>query len=125
MAGPNGAHVEGDQLVVNTWGVLTGEGFNTSVAGHVLSISLKDKSITDVAGGKPFGNLDGLWPLGGGAYLNTDFMAGKLLKLNPDGKVEELLVLSKGAADIGYDPDNKTLYIPNMVSSTLTAYRLP
>lgn len=53
LAGPNGTHVEGDNLIVNTCGVLTGEGFNTSVARHVLSISLKDKTINDLGDGKP------------------------------------------------------------------------
>jgi sugar lactone lactonase YvrE len=125
LAGPNGTHVEGDNLIVNTWGVLTGEGFNTSVAGHLFSISLKDKSIKDLGDGKPIGNLDGLWPLGGGAYLLTDFMAGKLLKFNADGKVDELLALTKTTADIGYDPASKTVYIPNMGGSILAAYRLP
>jgi len=125
LAGPNGTHVEGHNLIVNTWGVLTGEGFNTSVAGHVLSISLKDKTIKDLGDGKPIGNLDGLWPLGAGAYLNTDFMAGKLLKLNADGSVENLLDFGKGTADIGYDPASKTVYIPNMINSVLAAFKLP
>lgn len=125
LAGPNGTHVEGDNLIVNTWGVLTGEGFNTSVAGHVLSISLKDKTIKDLGDGKPLGNLDGLWPLGGGAYLNTDFMAGKLFKLNADGSVEDLLALTKTTADIGYDPASKIVYIPNMGGNILAAYKLP
>lgn len=125
LPGANGTHAEGDNLIVNTWGVLTGEGFNTSVAGHVLSISLKDKSIKDLGDGKPVGNLDGLWPLSGGAYLNTDFIAGKLLKLSADGKVEDVLSFGKGTADIGYDPASSIVYVPNMLEGKLAAFKLP
>lgn len=124
LAGPNGLLVEGDNLIVNTWGVLTGEGFNTSVTGHVYTVSVKDKGIKDVGSTKPIGNLDGMEPAAGGGYLISDFMAGKLIKVGTDGSVKDLVTLSKGAADIGYDPASKTVYIPNMLTNVLSAYKV-
>ncbi len=64
-AGANGLFVEGDNIIVNTWGVLTGNGFETSSDGRMFSVSLADKKINELDGGKPVGHLDGLKSLGG------------------------------------------------------------
>lgn len=124
LAGPNGILVEGDNLIVNTWGVLTGEGWATKTPGGMFKVSLADKSITAMGDGKPFGNLDGMIALGDGAYVLTDWMAGKVLKYSKDGKVDLLLEVGQGAADLGYDPASKTLYIPQMLKGELYAVKL-
>ena len=124
IAGTNGLLVEGDNLIVNTWGVFSGDGWATKTPGHMLSVSLKDKSIKDLAGGNPVGNLDGLQPLGGGNYLLTDWMAGKVLKFHADGKAETLFELGQGNADLGYDAASKTAFIPQMMKGTLHAYKI-
>ncbi len=121
LAGPNGILVEGDNLIVNTWGVLSGEGWATKTPGGMFTVSLADKSIKAMGDGKPFGNLDGMISLGDGAYVLTDWMAGKVLKYGKDGKVETLLELGQGAADMGYDPATKIMYVPQMMKGTLHA----
>jgi DNA-binding beta-propeller fold protein YncE len=121
LAGPNGILVEGDNLIVNTWGVLSGDGWKTKTPGGMFTVSLADKSIKAMGDGKPFGNLDGMIALGDGAYVLTDWMAGKVLKYSKDGKVETLLELGQGAADMGYDPATKTMYVPQMMKGTLHA----
>ena len=123
LENPNGILVEGENLRVAAWGVMT-DGFATKVPGHLLSVTLDGKAISNVGDGKPFGNLDGLEPLGGGAYLLTDWMAGKVMKFGSDSSVETLLELGQGAADIGYDPATKTMYVPQMMKSTLQAYKV-
>ena len=123
LENPNGIFVEGENLRVAAWGVMT-DGFATKVPGHLLSVTLDGKAISNVGDGKPFGNLDGLEPLGGGAYLLTDWMAGKVMKFGSDSSVETLLELGQGAADIGYDPATKTMYVPQMMKSTLQAYKV-
>lgn len=125
MAGPNGLIVEGDNLIVNTWGVLSGDGWATSTPGQLYSVSLTDKSIKPLGKGKPFGNLDALQPLGSGSYLVGDFWAGKVLKFEADGTVSEVLSLTQGTADFGYNPATKTIFVPNMMANTITAYKLP
>lgn len=123
-AGANGLAIEGGNLIVNTWGVLTGKGFETSSLGRMLSVSLADKKVTALDGGKTVGNLDGLASLGGGNYLISDWMAGKVMKFATGGKTEEVLDLGQGTADFGYDPDSKIIYVPQMMKNTLTAYKM-
>ena len=124
LAGANGVLVEGDNLIVNTWGVLTGNGFETSSPGRVVSISLKDKKITELDGGKPVGNLDGFASLGGGNYILSDWAAGKIFKFSVGGKTEPIIDLGQGNADLGYDPATKIMYVPQMMTGTLHAIQL-
>lgn len=121
LENPNGLAVEGGNLRVATWGVMS-NGFETKVPGHLISIAIGDKHMTDLGDGKPFGNLDGLEPLGGGAYLVSDWMTGKVMRFAADGTVTTLLELGQGSADIGYDANHKTLYVPQMMQNTLAAY---
>lgn len=124
LAGANGILAEGDKLIVNTWGILTGNGFETSAPGRVVSISTADKKITELDGGKPVGNLDGFVSLGGGNYIISDWMAGKIFKFSTGGKTEPVIDLGQGNADIGYDPATKILYVPQMMKGTLHAIQL-
>lgn len=124
LAGPNGVLAQGDKLIINTWGVFSGEGWATKTPGGMYSASLADKAITPLGEGKGFGNLDGLEAIGDGSYLVGDFMAGKVFKFSKDGKVSELMSLAQGTADFGYDAASKTIYVPNMMANTLTAYKL-
>ncbi len=124
LAGANGLLVEGDNLIVNTWGILTGNGFETSAPGRIVSISLADKKITELDGGKPVGNLDGFASLGGGSYIVSDWMAGKVFKFTAGGKTEPIVDLGKGNADLGYDAASKIMYVPQMLENKLFAYKL-
>ena len=125
LAGANGLLVEGDNLIVNTWGVLTGNGFETSAPGRIVSISLADKKITELDGGKPVGNLDGFASLGGGSYIVSDWMAGKIFKFSTGGKTEPIIDLGKGNADLAYDAATKIMYVPHMLENKLIAVKLP
>jgi sugar lactone lactonase YvrE len=124
LAGANGLVAEGDNLIVNTWGVLTGNGFETSSPGRIVSVSLKDKKITELDGGKPVGNLDGFASLGDGNYIVSDWMAGKIFKFATGGKTEPIIDLGQGNADLGYDPASKIMYVPQMMKGTLHAIQL-
>ena len=57
LASPNGLTVVDDQLIVGTWGVMDGEGFATSVPGHLISVSLCNSDITDLGSADPVGIL--------------------------------------------------------------------
>ncbi len=124
LAGANGLLVEGDNLIVNTWGVLTGNGFETSALGRIVSVSLADKKITELDGGKPVGNLDGFASLGGGNYIVSDWMAGKIFKFSTGGKTEPIIDLGKGNADLTYDAASKIMYVPHMMENKLIAVQL-
>jgi hypothetical protein len=124
LQSPNGLLVEGDKLLVAAWGVMT-DGFATKVPGHMVQVSLTDKTISPLGDGTPVGNLDGLEPEGTGTYLVSDWMAGKLYRIDASGKSETLLQdLGQGSADIGYDQASKTLFFPLMNQNKLRAYKV-
>jgi DNA-binding beta-propeller fold protein YncE len=124
LINPNGLLIEGDQMIVGPWGVMT-DGFATKVPGHMLKVSLKDKSITPMGDTTPVGNLDGVEPAGDGTYWVTEWMSGKLYRMGADGKATLVLgELGQGAADLGIIPDQKILLIPRMNDGKLTAFKV-
>ncbi len=123
LKAPNGLTVDGDKLIVASWG----KGFDgekTESPGNLVVVSIADKSIKDLGEGKPIGNLDGIEPAGDGAWLVTDWVAGGLHRIDATGKAELLLDLNQGSADIGYTPANKTLFMPMMADNFVAAYRI-
>ena len=119
---PNGMTVQGDRLLVASWGVMT-EGFSTKVPGHLKSVSLTTKEIISLGDGSPVGNLDGLEP-DGPSYLVTDFMAGALFRIAASGKAELLLDLNQGTADLEFIASKRLVVIPNMMEGMVTSYKL-
>jgi len=121
LNGPNGLLVQGDKLVVASFGRMPSQGQSQELAG-LLAVNLEDQSIKPL--GKPVGNLDGLEPVGPGAYLVTDWAAGVLYRIDAKGKVNKLIDLNQGSADLAYFPETGTVLIPMMLDNSLAAYRL-
>lgn len=121
---PNGLTVKGDKLIVAAWGKIDGEGFATSVPGHLLEVSLADKSIKSLGADAPIGNLDGLEILDDKTFVVTDFMAGTLMTINVDGKVTKIAALPSGSADIGFVPAQRLVLIPNLKTGNLIGFQL-
>lgn len=122
---PNGLLAKDGNLIVNTWGVFSGTGWETTTTGGLLSISLADKTITPIGDSKGVGNLDGLEAVGDGSYIVSDFMAGTVIRIDADGAASKVMSLGQGTADFAYDPESNTIYVPNMMTNTLAAYTLP
>jgi sugar lactone lactonase YvrE len=120
LKNPNGLLVHGDKLIVAAWGAEDGKG----PLGNLVEVSLADKSVRDLGDGKPIGNLDGIEPFDANSFLVTDWIAGKLYRIEPSGKADVLMTLSPGSADIGYIPSTRTVLIPMMKTSKLLAYKL-
>ena len=120
LAAPNGLYVEGDKLIVASWG--KGE-MMSAKPDHLRTVDLKSKEIATLGDGTPIGNLDGVEPDGNGNYLVTDWVAGALFRVQPSGKAEQLLDLNQGAADLLYKPEEKLVLIPLMEDGVLAAYR--
>jgi sugar lactone lactonase YvrE len=123
LENPNGLTVEGDELRVAAWGVMT-DGFATKVPGHLKSVSIQTKTITSLGSGTPVGNLDGLEPDGRGNYLVTDWMAGGLYRIAPTGEAELLLDLNQGSADLLVLDSGRLVIIPMMMDGTVRAYKI-
>ncbi len=120
---PNGLHVSGDKLIIAAWGAPGTSGTSPAPA-NLLEVSLADKSVRDLGDGKPIGNLDGLEPYDATSYLVTDWVAGRLYRIDVSGKADLLLKLNQGSADIGYVPGQRLLLIPMMLDNKLIACRL-
>ena len=123
LQAPNGLMVQGDNLLVASWGVLT-EGFATSTVGHMKSVSLKTGAVTSLGDATPVGNLDGLESDGSNAYLVTDWMAGGLYRITASGKAELLLDLNQGSADLEFIVSKRLAIIPMMMDGTVVAYEV-
>jgi sugar lactone lactonase YvrE len=121
---PNGLRVEGDKLLVAAWGADIQPDFTTKTPGHLLSVDLKSKAISDVGNGKPVGNLDGLESDGAGNWIVTDWIDGALYRLHSDGKADRLLDLNKGSADLEFLEQDKIAIIPMMIDGKVTAYKI-
>lgn len=120
---PNGLLVEGDKLIVASWGNMT-DGFVTDIAGHLKTIDIASKKIQSLGDETPVGNLDGIEPDGDGNYFVTDWMVGKLLQITPSGISTTLISLDPGSADLTVLTQQQLVIIPIMLSSDIVAYRI-
>lgn len=120
---PNGLLVQGNKLIVAAWG-LAEKDWSSKIPGHLYSLDLQTKEKRLITK-KPLGNLDGLEIGNDGSYLVSDWMAGLVYKVTPNGKTTQLPIKSeKGVADIGYIPSDNTMLVPHMNSSHVIAYDL-
>ena len=121
LKGPNGLLVQGDKLIVSSFGQLPDQG--TPELGGLMAIDLKDQSVSKIRD-DPIGNLDGLQASTPGIYFVTDWAAGALYRVGAKGKPERLLKLNKGSADFVYLADQNMVIVPIMLGNTLVAYQL-
>jgi hypothetical protein len=119
---PNGLLVVNGYLYVASWG-LAQKDWSTKVPGQIFKISIQTKEKKFVTKA-PLGNLDGLEVDNKGNFIVSDWMAGKVYQVSPEGDVIELFHGIKGAADIGYDPKSEMLFIPRMGEDMITAFNL-
>jgi len=123
LNGPNGLLVQGDKLVVASFGKLPSEGQKQELGG-LFAIDVEKQSVSKLGESETIGNLDGLQALQPGVYLVTDWAAGGLYRVGAKGNAERLIKLSKGSADFIYFPDTKLALIPIMLNNALVAYAL-
>lgn len=120
---PNGLLVQGDKLIVAGWGMGVKPDFSSKTKGRIYSIDLKTKKKMLITP-KPFANLDGLEVDANGNYLVSDWGAGKVFSVTPDGTVTVILEGFKGSADIGYITGRGIVVVPRMAEDQVSAYKL-
>lgn len=113
---PNGLLVSGTRLLVGGWDA--GE-----KAGHLFALDLRTKEKTLITK-EVTGNLDGIELDGRGNYIVTDWVAGKVLRISDNGKVETILQLAKGSADHAFIQGRNLLIVPRMMENKITAYQV-
>ncbi len=111
LNGPNGLFINGDDIFVLD-----------NQAMHKVNA---DKSLTQIVDGLD-GNADGLENVSGNDYLISCW-EGLIWYINADGTKEKLLdtkAEKKNTADIGFDKDSKTVYVPTFFKNTIVAYEV-
>jgi hypothetical protein len=110
ISGANGLKSIGDDLIF-------AEGKDLKKADANKKISLI-ATVTD--------GIDGIEPIGNGDFLVTSW-SGYIYYVHANGKVETLLETHEqkiNAADIGYNPQKKIVYVPTFLHKTIAAYQL-
>jgi outer membrane protein assembly factor BamB len=117
---PNGLLVEGNRLIVGSWGKPEAD-FSTKVPGRLYALDLDTKQKTLITP-KPFANIDGVESDGHGGYLISDYQKGKILRVSANGLSTEVKQFMPGAADIGFIPAINTVLVPHMNENKVAAY---
>jgi len=84
-----------------------------------------DKTLTPIAEGMD-GSTDGVEPIKGGGFLVTAW-AGVIYHVAANGTKTVLIDTrpeKANSADLGFDPDTATLYVPTFFKNTVIAYTL-
>jgi sugar lactone lactonase YvrE len=122
LENPNGLLVVNDTLFVTTWGPgLSMKDFSTTAPGRLLAINRKTLEITKES--ERLGNLDGLEVDELGHFYVSDWIAGKIFKINHNSnKVTLIYQGNQGVADIGINKNE--IYIPKMLKNELSKINL-
>jgi sugar lactone lactonase YvrE len=106
-------------------GLLAHEGrFYVLDSGTLLEVQT-DKSLKMVADGME-ASTDGVEPIKGGGFVVTSW-SGVLYHVGADGSKHVLFdgrPTKTNSADLGFDPETKTLYVPTFFKNTVIAYEL-
>ncbi|MFC1678859.1 SMP-30/gluconolactonase/LRE family protein [Elusimicrobiota bacterium] len=121
LESPNGLYVAIGRLYVASWGLT--KDWSTKTPGGLSYIDLKTKEIVQITK-TPVGNLDGLELDAEGRFLVSDWVSGKIHRIDPEGSSVMLIAGEKGYADIGYVPSKKLLVVPSMQKDRIIAYHL-
>lgn len=119
LEGPNGLWVDGNALLVATWGPAKAPGsIETTRPGRLLSVGLENGDLQVLFDGHSIGHLDGVVKQGEWLYV-TDWMAGRVLRISSTGTVHTVLTGLPGLADLGIDPGSGLLGVPAMQDNRL------
>lgn len=123
LESPNGLVGSNDGLLVAAWGPGLKKDFSTKKMGKILIINEKNKTIKDWAEPR-IGNLDGIELMDAKTVIVSDWVAGKIFKVEQNGTCTMLLSGFKGSADLTYLREDKILVVPLMLENKVVAYKL-
>ncbi len=121
---PNGLWVDGNQLIVATWGPMTNRAtFETSRKGTLKKIDLGTKQLTNVGAGLPIANMDAVVKYGK-YYYASDWTGGRLLRIDKKGKEKVILSGFNQFADLGIDLERGVIMMPEMSTGRVFTIQL-
>lgn len=115
---PNGLLVDGERLLVATWGSPLQEDFSTDIPGGVYTVDRATLAVAPLDGAQALGNLDGLVRTPNGFAVN-DWITGQLWMLDAAGGVIDSEMTQPGLADIS--TGGQLLLMPYMLGGVLAA----
>lgn len=119
---PNGLLNIGNDMYVAAWGNVVGEGDDKKQSGHFLKLNMDTKEITKISK-DTLGNLDGVQVYDKNSFLISAWNTGKIMKINTNGEVEDILTVGRSVGDILYEPSKKVLGLPMNIQSQLLLYQ--
>jgi len=121
---PNGLWVDGNKLIIATWGPMINRAtFETSRKGTLKSLDLTTKKLSNIGAGLPIANMDAVVKYGENYYA-SDWVGGRLLQIDKEGKVKVLLTGFSQFADLGLNKQTGTLMMPEMSSNRVFTYQI-
>jgi hypothetical protein len=121
LASPNGLLFKDGKLYVASWGEGLAKDWSTTKLGGIYYIEPKTKKITYITK-KPLGNLDGLEIDQKGNFIVSDWMSGKVYRVNKSGKAKMIRKGPQGFADLAYVPSLNLIVVPEMLENKITAF---
>lgn len=115
LAHPNGLLLDGQRLLVGSWGTGMRDDFTTEQPGALLSVDLATRAVRPLV--PDLGNLDGVARIGDTLLVN-DWITGELFAIAPDGNVTLKAEFPGGLADISAHGD--LLFLPSMLEGYLS-----
>jgi len=110
LINPNGLLVHKGELIIGRWGRPIKPDFSTDSPGSLAFAKLGSKVSRQLP---PLGNIDGIELLNKNELIVSDFVAGKIYRVQlKSGKAELILTEKSGTADIGLIPARKILLVP-------------
>ncbi|GIT89938.1 ATP/GTP-binding protein [Jannaschia pagri] len=119
LSHPNGLLLDGDRLVVGSWGAGLRDDFSTERAGDLLAVDLTTQALTVLA--PELGNLDGIVRMGADLMV-SDWITGALIKVGATGP-ETVAQYGPGLADIARLGD--ALILPLMLDGRVEVRSTP
>lgn len=120
LSHPNGLLLDGDRLLVASWGQGLNADFSTEVPGSLLAVDIATQDVSVMA--PELGNLDGVVRIGDSILVN-DWIAGKIFAVAPDGASTTVGEHPTGLADIA--AHENMLLMPSMIEGSVRAHTYP
>ncbi|MFK7750567.1 MAG: SMP-30/gluconolactonase/LRE family protein [Kordia sp.] len=119
---PNGLLQVQNDMYVAAWGNLLGPNGAKKQSGNLLKVNMTSKEIMKVSK-DTLGNLDGVQVYDKDNLVISAWRTGKIMKVNGEGLVEDLLTVGQSVGDILYIPEQKLLALPMNFQSQLLIYK--
>ncbi|GKY87033.1 hypothetical protein [Sinisalibacter aestuarii] len=117
---PNGIFVDGDRMIVGSFGDEMGENFAVNNPGGLIAVDLATGEATPLDGAQGVASVDGLVAVGD-MIVYDDNPTGRIM-LWKDGTNQVIAETAPGAADLG--AMDTTILVPNLNAGQVTAYQL-